>query len=124
MSTSVSRTPDAADEVDVFAGSRLRAIRQSQGMPLQGLAEEVGVTYQQIQKYETGSNRMSAATLWRIAGILKVDIRTFFPAPDANDSEPGHPVPGTDPQILRAADKILMLDPPVRGPLLRLIDSL
>ena len=124
MTIPVSMTPDLANEVDVFAGSRLRAIRQSQGLGLQKLAEQVGVTYQQIQKYETGYNRMSATTLWRIAGILKVEIRTFFPASDPDDAERGYPVPGTDPEILRAADKIAVLDPKVRTAVLRLLDAL
>ncbi|MEO0363715.1 MAG: helix-turn-helix transcriptional regulator, partial [Pseudomonadota bacterium] len=48
------------------------------GMTQQQLGEKVGIKFQQIQKYETGMNRISASRLWDIASALKVDISYFF----------------------------------------------
>ncbi len=55
------------------------------GMTQQQLAEKVGIKFQQIQKYETGANRISASRLWDIADALKVNIGFFFEGLD-NDA--------------------------------------
>jgi transcriptional regulator with XRE-family HTH domain len=64
--------------VDVHVGKRIRHRRWLTGMTQQQLAEAVGIKFQQIQKYETGANRVSASRLWDIAGALDVDIAFFF----------------------------------------------
>lgn len=64
--------------VDVHVGKRIRHRRWLVGMTQQQLAESVGIKFQQIQKYETGANRVSASRLWDIAGSLDVDISFFF----------------------------------------------
>ena len=64
--------------VDVHVGKRIRHRRWMNGTTQQQLAEAVGIKFQQIQKYETGMNRVSASRLWDIANVLKVDVSFFF----------------------------------------------
>ena len=64
--------------VDVHVGKRIRHRRWLVGMTQQQLAESVGIKFQQIQKYETGANRVSASRLWDIADALDVDVSFFF----------------------------------------------
>jgi len=64
--------------VDVHVGKRIRHRRWMVGMTQQQLAEQVGIKFQQIQKYETGMNRVSASRLWDIARALEVKIDFFY----------------------------------------------
>ena len=76
--------------IDVHVGKRLRLLRLSAGMSQTQLAEAVGVTFQQVQKYEKGSNRISASRLFELASILGVDISFFFKdATPPGDGGPG-----------------------------------
>jgi transcriptional regulator with XRE-family HTH domain len=67
-----------AHPVDEHVGKRIRQRRWLVGMTQQQLAEHVGIKFQQIQKYETGANRVSASRLWDIASTLDVSINFFF----------------------------------------------
>jgi transcriptional regulator with XRE-family HTH domain len=69
---------DGPDPVDVHVGARVRERRVMQGMSQQVLGERVNLTFQQIQKYERGFNRISASVLWRIAEALDVPVSFFF----------------------------------------------
>ncbi|WP_457648138.1 helix-turn-helix domain-containing protein [Profundibacter sp.] len=64
--------------VDVHVGKRVRHRRWMVGMTQQQLAEQVGIKFQQIQKYETGMNRVSASRLWDISNALGVTVSFFF----------------------------------------------
>ncbi len=64
--------------VDAHVGKRVRHRRWMIGMTQQQLADKVGIKFQQIQKYETGMNRVSASRLWDIADALGVTIAFFF----------------------------------------------
>ena len=72
--------------VDVHVGKQIRHRRWLIGVTQQQLAEAVGIKFQQIQKYETGANRVSASRLWDIAEALEVEIAFFF---DGLDKEEG-----------------------------------
>ena len=72
-----------AHPVDVHVGKRIRHRRWLVGMTQQQLAEKVGIKFQQIQKYETGANRVSASRLWDIADALEVPVSFFFDAYEA-----------------------------------------
>ena len=78
--------------VDVHVGKRVRHRRWLVGMTQQQLAEKVGIKFQQIQKYETGMNRVSASRLWDISDALAVPVSFFFegldPEADANTEAP------------------------------------
>jgi transcriptional regulator with XRE-family HTH domain len=82
--------------VDVHVGKRIRQRRWLVGMTQQKLAEAVGIKFQQIQKYETGANRVSASRLWDIADALEVDVAFFFEGlkeGGSNESAPQSTVP-------------------------------
>ncbi|MBD3765371.1 MAG: helix-turn-helix transcriptional regulator [Rhodobacterales bacterium] len=64
--------------VDAHVGKRIRHRRWMIGMTQQQLADQVGIKFQQIQKYETGMNRVSASRLWDIAEAMGVSIGFFF----------------------------------------------
>ena len=64
--------------VDVHVGKRVRHRRWMMGMTQQQLADRVGIKFQQIQKYETGMNRISASRLWDISEALDVPVAFFF----------------------------------------------
>ena len=64
--------------VDAHVGKRIRHRRWMVGMTQQQLADKVGIKFQQIQKYETGMNRVSASRLWDISDALGVQISFFF----------------------------------------------
>lgn len=64
--------------VDVHVGRRLRFRRMMIGMSQERLGTELGLTFQQIQKYEKGTNRVGASRLYDIARVLGVDVQFFF----------------------------------------------
>lgn len=74
--------------VDVHVGKRIRHQRWLVGMTQQQLAEKVGIKFQQIQKYETGMNRVSASRLWDISDVLEVPVSFFFEGLQADGDEP------------------------------------
>src|SRR6056297_2405862 len=82
--------------VDVHVGKRIRHRRWMTGTTQQNLADKVGIKFQQIQKYETGMNRVSASRLWDIAHALGVDIAFFFEGYDGdlNDMPGATGLPG------------------------------
>ena len=59
-------------------GEKLRASRLTEHVSQHGLAKALGLSFQQIQKYEKGTNRMSAAMMFQIAAVLKVDVAHFY----------------------------------------------
>ncbi|GGE41253.1 transcriptional regulator [Primorskyibacter flagellatus] len=79
--------------VDVHVGKRIRHRRWLVGMTQQQLAESVGIKFQQIQKYETGANRVSASRLWDIADALEVPVSFFFEGLDEEDPKPASKIP-------------------------------
>ncbi|API50545.1 transcriptional regulator [Rhizobium leguminosarum] len=66
------------NSIDVYVGNRVRVRRKTLGMTQSGLAELLGITFQQIQKYEKGTNRIGASRLQRISEILRVPVGFFF----------------------------------------------
>lgn len=66
------------DPIDVYVGSRIRLRRNLLGMSQEKLGEQLGITFQQIQKYEKGTNRVGASRLQAISEILEVPVSFFF----------------------------------------------
>jgi len=71
--------------IDIHVGSRIRLRRNMLGMSQEKLGENLGITFQQIQKYEKGTNRVGASRLQAISGVLSVPVAYFFE--DAPGSE-------------------------------------
>lgn len=78
------RAIDLTDPVDLFVGERLRATRMQKGVSQTALAKAMNLSFQQVQKYERGVNRISASMLARAARTLGVPVSDFFP-PDDSD---------------------------------------
>jgi transcriptional regulator with XRE-family HTH domain len=74
--------PKKPDLVDVEVGQRIRIQRLQSGLSQTSLAEHLGVTFQQVQKYEKGVNRVGAGRLTKIANVLGIPVSTFFGAHD------------------------------------------
>jgi transcriptional regulator with XRE-family HTH domain len=77
----------ATNPIDRHVGSRVRMRRMMLGMSQEKLGEAIGLTFQQVQKYEKGTNRISASRLQHIAAVLNVPVSFFF------EGAPG--MPGT-----------------------------
>ena len=73
-----TKSPRASSAVDQYIGARMREGRRKLNMTQEGLGEKLGVTFQQIQKYEKGRNRVSAARLFVICEILDVPLASMF----------------------------------------------
>jgi transcriptional regulator with XRE-family HTH domain len=63
---------------DIEIGRKIRALRLERGLSQSGLADGIGLTFQQVQKYEKGANRVSAGRLQQIADLLNVPVTFFF----------------------------------------------
>ena len=75
--------------IDTVVGQRIKTRRQALKLTQTQLAEKIGVTFQQVQKYENGTNRVSAARLWNIAAVFEVPITFFFDSIDETLTEDG-----------------------------------
>lgn len=69
---------DGPHPVDRHVGLRIRMRRKEMGVSQERLAEALGITFQQVQKYERGANRVSASKLWEIASALKTPVAYFY----------------------------------------------
>ncbi len=67
-----------ANDIDLHLGRRLRRRRRLLGLTQQQLADSVGIRFQQIQKYECGANRISAARLWQLSEALQAPVNYFY----------------------------------------------
>lgn len=72
------KDPRSPHPVDVYAGQRLRTRRLLLGMSQGELADRAGITFQQVQKYERGINRISLSRLYELAQILEIPVTYFF----------------------------------------------
>ncbi len=136
------RTPTAFNPIDVHVGARLRARRTLLGLSQTVVANSIDLTFQQLQKYEKGANRISGSSLYDLSRILDVDIDYFFDEMDqatqkASPAQISHrkakappekPTSGQDPlhkretlEFVRAYSRIA--DPTVRKYLRKLVKS-
>jgi transcriptional regulator with XRE-family HTH domain len=119
-------------EVDAYVGARIRARRRMLGVTQEQLAEALGLTHQQIRKYERGLNRVSASKLYKTARILSVPMTYFFEGLDEEDG--GSPVGKRDAALQTflmseegaefAADFALIESGSIRRQMLALVRSL
>jgi len=125
-----TRTPnDTPKPVDLLVGQLLRKRRLELGLSQIGVAEAIGVTFQQIQKYEGGTNRIVASRLYDLAAVLHVPLEYFFPdwEPDTPNGEDGdidavgHPSPRETLNLVKAYYQIE--DPALRKKLIELVRS-
>lgn len=77
--------------IDIHVGRRVKMRRMLIGMSQEKLGERLGLTFQQVQKYEKGANRIGASRLWDISCILEVPVRFFY---EGLQPEPGQTAEG------------------------------
>lgn len=81
------------NDIDIYVGARVRSCRESRGLSQDALARQIGISFQQLQKYEKGTNRISVGRLQLIARVLEIPIGQFFKGLDeqaALDNESSH----------------------------------
>ncbi|MBZ8133648.1 helix-turn-helix domain-containing protein [Afifella sp. IM 167] len=83
------RKPKSPDEIDAHIGRQVRMRRKMAGMSQEKLGEQLGVTFQQVQKYEKGANRIAASRLYQIADVLGTPLSYFLPEASEGDGQPG-----------------------------------
>ncbi len=74
------------DPLDALVGARIRVFRIHRRISQTDLANQIGVTFQQVQKYEKGTNRIGASRLSRIAGVLGISVGELFESPGEKSS--------------------------------------
>jgi transcriptional regulator with XRE-family HTH domain len=123
----------AGHPTDVHVGQRIRFRRQSLGLSQAKLGQRLGISFQQVQKYERGGNRVSASMLYEIAGVLGVSVAYFFdglPPPGAGASlaltlaDERRVAYAASPEGVRLLERFSQFRPRVRAVALHLFDEL
>ncbi|WP_374470917.1 helix-turn-helix domain-containing protein [Phenylobacterium sp.] len=126
LAAAVPTDPDA-HPVDRHVGLRIRMRRKELGMSQDRLADALGITFQQIQKYERGANRVSASKLWETAHALQAPINYFFEGLPENGESPStagaHDFLLTPEGLELAAAFPRIADPRVRRKVVELVRS-
>lgn len=128
----VARPPKCGDatgrtnDVDIHVGARIRLRRTALGLTQEKLADALGLTFQQVQKYEKGANRVGASRLFDLARVLEVPIGYFFdeltaPAPILAAPTHGdmHAMPSFDPSVKRETLELMRAYGNIRDPVVR-----
>jgi transcriptional regulator with XRE-family HTH domain len=113
---------DGLNEVDVFVGQRLRELRMLAGLSQSDVAAALGLTFQQLQKYERGFNRVSASRLFKLAQFFRVPVSVFFDGLDERDAVEGEAANEDTENTLRSREALMLAryfqsirDPSVRA---------
>ncbi|KPP82096.1 MAG: Transcriptional regulator [Oceanicaulis sp. HLUCCA04] len=131
----MASNPREPNPVDHHVGSRVRLRRQMMEMSQEKLGEELGVTFQQVQKYERGANRIGAGRLWHLARVLEVPVSFFYDGVNSTAQQPTGFAEGDQTPIindfLQSSDGVALAqafskitDPKVRRRVLELVRSL
>jgi transcriptional regulator with XRE-family HTH domain len=102
-----------SNAVDMHVGKRVRLRRTLLGMSQEQLGTELNITFQQVQKYERGANRISASRLWDIGQILDVPINYFF------DDMTENTMQSSPRRISRGGDIVDLTDEQIKDPMAR-----
>ncbi|MBE6445724.1 MAG: helix-turn-helix transcriptional regulator [Alphaproteobacteria bacterium] len=125
--SSRGRTPQGApNPVDVHVGNRIRLRRTLLGLSQDRLATLLGLTFQQVQKYERGMNRVGASRLWDISKVLETPIGFFFEDMDksvANQSPRMFTLPEEEINFLEEEEETYTVDPMQKKETLELVKA-
>jgi transcriptional regulator with XRE-family HTH domain len=118
--------PKKPDPLDAMVGAKIRVFRIHSGMSQTDLAEQIGVTFQQVQKYEKGMNRVGASRLSRIATVLGISVGDLFESSGEKPDDSASPFwllaePGAL-RVLKAY--VRTSDPRVRHAIAELVESI
>lgn len=123
------KKPRSTTEIDALIGTRIRLARQLVGLSQTELGDRLNVSFQQIQKYENGSNRVAAPRLYEMGKILGKPVTYFFPS-DATDGEEPADAPLATFKNLQARTVTRLLhnldecDPRVRDQIISMISNM
>jgi transcriptional regulator with XRE-family HTH domain len=114
------------DPLDIEIGQRVRAFRLHKGLSQEKLADQLGITFQQVQKYEKGTNRIGAGRLQRIANVLGIPVSDFFTSHKQGGVAPAELFRLLDKaaalRLLRAYSRIRQ--PKLQQAIMRLVESI
>lgn len=99
----IKKSKRGTSSVDVIIGQNLKNMRTQRGLSQSALGDQLNITFQQIQKYEKGTNRVAASTLLEMTKILGVSIESFFQGAEPLPSADAVPVPLLSSQAYRLA---------------------
>lgn len=94
VSEPTERNSRRPNPMDIHVGSRVRLRRMLLGMSQEKLGEALGLTFQQVQKYEKGVNRIGASRLYELSKVLGVPVQFFYEQAPNADGSPAQLVPG------------------------------
>jgi transcriptional regulator with XRE-family HTH domain len=118
------RTKGGGNPIDLLVGSRIRMFRKGRKLSQAQLGKKLGVTFQQVQKYENGKNRVGASRLQMISTALNVPVGQFF-TDDAGTSRTSAKPLTFDPQALRLAEAFTRLnDKELRNSILDMVEAM
>ena len=113
--------PKGPNPVDVLVGSRIRLLRKRRKMSQAELGKALGVTFQQVQKYENGKNRVGASRLQMISTALNVPVAQFF----SDEAKPAKKGMAFDPQALRFAEAFIKItDKGLRRSMIEMVEAM
>jgi transcriptional regulator with XRE-family HTH domain len=114
------------DPLDIMVGAKIRIFRTHRGMSQSDLAEKIGVAFQQVQKYENGTNRVGASRLSRIASALGISIGELFESSEQKPADSKSPF-----RLLVERDSLRVLkafarttDPRLRRAIAQLVETI
>ena len=114
-----------SSRIDALIGARVRVLREQRKMSQTALGDYIGVTFQQVQKYERGKNRISASVLFKIARAFEVHPADFFKGLQADQSEDDSWGPAFDPQVIDLMASFNEIQSPeIRTRIVNLVKSL
>ncbi len=125
--SSRGRTPQGEpNPIDVHVGNRIRLRRTLLGLSQEKLASMLGLTFQQVQKYERGMNRVGASRLWDIGKVLEVPVNFFYEDMDksvASQSPRMFSIPDAEPLFLAEDEEVYNDDPMQRQETIELVKA-
>ena len=118
------RLADATpNPIDLHVGKRMHLRRTMMGMSQERLASELGITFQQVQKYEKGLNRIGASRLWDVAQVLGVDVGFFYEDLDENSRDKSPRKISSHIQLSDGSEEIFDMDAWLRKDVIALIKA-
>lgn len=124
MSANRGRLPDgSANPIDKHIGAQIKRRRLMLGLSQQELADQLGLTFQQVQKYEQGANRVNGSRMWDICQVLQIEPNFLFEGLDKDSLDNSPRMLKCSIEIAYGRDDIVLQDPLSRPETLELVTS-
>lgn len=124
MSANRGRLPDgSANPIDKHIGAQIKRRRLMLGLSQQELADQLGLTFQQVQKYEQGANRVNGSRMWDICQVLQIEPNFLFEGLDKDSLDNSPRMLKCSIEIAYGRDDIVLQDPLSRPETLELVTA-